>query len=96
MLPLIIKGAIYTDGETLLRPHYSGNFSMVDCTEFKTKKEIKANYSKEIAKNFTQNTPIIYNGEKYFKCEYSPYGTNDLELLSDLSNLEYFDCSTEF
>lgn len=96
MLHLIIKGAIYTDGETLLRPHYTGNFLFVDCTEFKTKKEIKANYSKEIAKNFTSGTYLTYDGVKYFQCQYSPYHTDNLELLSDLDGLEYFDEETVF
>lgn len=36
MNKLIIKGAIYTDGETLLRPHYTGEYHTVDCTEYKT------------------------------------------------------------
>ena len=96
MSQLIIKGAIYTDGETLLRPHYTGVFHTVDCTEFKTKKEIKANYSKESLKGFINGQYLTYNGVKYFECEYSPYHTDGLELLSDLDDFEYFDYSTEF
>jgi len=92
----IIKGAIYTDGDTLLRPHFSGNFFAVDCTEYKTKKEIKADYSKETAKQMLSNLCLTYEGIKYYECEYSPYNTEGMELLSDLSEIEYFDEETEF
>jgi len=30
MSKIIIKGLIYTDGDTLLRAHYSGDFHTVD------------------------------------------------------------------
>jgi hypothetical protein len=96
MTKLIIKGAIYTDGGTLLRPHFTGDFHTVDCTEFKTKEEIKSNYSKENAKQFLSGYYLTYEGVKYFECEYSPYHTEGMELLSDLSELEFFDENTDF
>ena len=40
--PLIIKGAIYKDGDELVRPHFTGEFWMVDCTEYKTRENIIA------------------------------------------------------
>jgi len=94
----IIKGAIYTDGDELLRPHYSGNFSAVDCTEYKTKDQIKSEYSKEYHKKFSGKDCffLTYEGIKYFECEYGPFNTDGMDLLSDLSELEYFDESTEF
>lgn len=72
----------------LLQPHYSGFFMMVDCTEFKTKKEIKSEYDKEIAKEFLSNEPLMYEGVKYYECEYSPHHTDGMELLSNISELE--------
>lgn len=95
----IIKGAIYTNGEVLLRPHYSGQFHIVDCTEYKTKEQIKEEYSKDIVKQFTGKDAIYLtcDGVKYYECEYSPYCVDDdLELLSDIGDLEFFDNETEF
>ena len=85
---LIIKGGIYTDGNTLLQAHYSGYFIAVDCTEFKQKEDILSEYSKEVAEEFLSNEPLTYDGVPYYECEYSPYSTHDLELLSDISDLE--------
>ena len=97
MAKLIIKGAIYTDGDTLLRPHYSGEFTMVDCTEFKTEKTIRSEYSEELANEFIEDSlQLEYEGTKYYECEYSPYGTESMELLSDISDLEFFDEETSF
>lgn len=97
MTTIIIKGAIYTNGDMLLRPHYSGDFSIVDCDEYKTVKEIKANYSKKHANSFIKDgNYLTYEGVKYYECEYSPICTDDMELLSDISNVEYFDEETEF
>jgi hypothetical protein len=97
MSRLVIKGAIYTDGDMLLRPHYTGVFCMVDCTEYKTKKQMKEVYNKETVKQFLQNTCLEYDGEKYYECDYSPYHVDDdFVLLSDLDNLEYYDFETSF
>jgi len=99
MLPLILKWAIYVygDGDCLLRPHFTGNFSIVDCTEYLTKKDVKAQwYSKETEKEFLKWYYIEYNGEKYYECEFSPYGTGNMELLSDLSDVDFYDEATEF
>lgn len=97
MSKLIIKGAIYTDGDTLLRPHYSGEYHTVDCTEYKTEDEIRANYSEEFANEcIEESTTLEFDGKTYYQCEYSPYHTENMELLSDLSDLEYYDEQTNF
>ena len=98
MAKLVIKGAIYKSGNTLLRPHYTGEFHTVDCTQYFLKSEIKANYSNDFYKKATgkDSSNIVCNGIKYYECEYGPYHTNDFELLSDLSDLEYFDYETDF
>lgn len=95
--PLIIKGAIYKSGNTLLQPHFTGQFFMVDCTEFKTKKEIKENYDKSIAKEMLSNQYLTDGGVKYYECQSSPWNcTDDFELLSDLSSLEFINDEYEF
>ena len=94
----IIKGALYFNNDEILRPHYSGEFYTVDCTQYFTKEHIKENYSEQFYKEATGKTAdyIMYNGVKYYECEYSPYSTEDMELLSDISELEFFDNETEF
>lgn len=97
MIKSIVKWAIYTDGDCLLRPHYSWDFSMVDCTEYKTKKQIKSYwYSPDIVKRFLDGVCLEYEGEKYYECEFSPYHTENMELLSNLPEFEYYDDNTEF
>lgn len=93
----IIKGAIYFNGDCLLRPHFSGNFFMVDCTQYLKKEEIKDNYSKEFYKEcIKSNLVLTYEGVNYYECEYSPYHVDNFELLSDISGLEFLDEETEF
>ena len=94
--PLIIKGGIYFNGDVILKARYSGFFSMVDCTEYKTKKQIKSEYDKETAKQFLSGYYIKNEGVKYYQCEYSPYGTENLDLLSDVSDLEFTDNQNDF
>ena len=95
---LIIKGAVYTNGEYLLRPHFTGEFIMVDCTEYKTKKQIKAEYGKEISKEFLSGFCLTYEGENYYECQYSPHHCADdsFMLLSDLGSLDFWDEETDF
>lgn len=96
MTKIIIKGAIYKSGDTLLRPHYSGEFWMVDCTEYKTKKAIKEDYEKKYQKEFLSNLCLTHENVKHYECEYSPYHTDDFELLSDISDVDFYDEETEF
>jgi hypothetical protein len=96
--PLIIKGGIYFNGTMLLKPHYSGYFMMVDCTEYKTKKQIKQDYNKERAKELLSkdNYYLTNEGVKYYECEYGPRLTNDFDLLNDVCNLSFTDEQYEF
>ena len=96
MSKLIIKGAIYTDGELLLRPHFSGDFYTVDCTEYKTEELIRAEYSEETANKFIDGKHLHYNDETYYECEHSPSHTQYMELLSDISDLKFHDEETSF
>ena len=93
----IIKGAIYKDGDELVRPHYSGQYWIVDCTEYKTKEDIFDNYDECDAINIIDsNEPMLYNDVEYYECEYSPHHTGSFELLSDISELEFYDYDTRF
>lgn len=94
--PLIIKNGIYFDGDMLLRAHFSGYFFMVDCTEYKTKKQIKSEYDKEQAKECLKGTYLINEGIKYYECQFGPQTTDKMDLLNDISNLEFTDLQTEF
>jgi hypothetical protein len=96
MTKLIIKGAIYSNGDELLRPRYTGNFHTVDCNAFKTKKDIKADYSNDFYKEAIKEQPLIYDGVKYYPCEGGPYHTESMELLSDLRELNFFDDNINF
>jgi hypothetical protein len=94
---VVIKGALYFDGDLILRPHFSGSFYMVDCTEFKPKEQILSEYSEADAKDILEQEPITYRGVEYFKCEYSPFNVaEDWVLLSDISEVEFFDNETDF
>lgn len=92
----IIKGALYFTGDVVLRAHYTGSFVYVDCTEYKTKKQIKEEYDRSFLLNALKGTYITVDGVKYFECEYSPCNTADMDLLSDFEDLEYYDEETEF
>ena len=96
MSKIIIKGAIYTDGELLLRPHLSGDFYTVDCTEYKTEELIRSEYSEEQANKFIDGNHLDYDGEKYYECEDARNDSRNMELFSDISDLEFFDEETSF
>jgi hypothetical protein len=94
---LVIKGAIYECKGVLVRPHFTGEFWVVDATQYKTKEDIKKEYSKECAKDFIKNGfHLTYEGINYYECEYSQYQTENMDLLSDLSEIEFFDEETDF
>lgn len=93
-MKLIIKWALYWDGESILRPHFTGDYSMVDCTEYLTQKQFKDRLYPD---DFHKDKPFItYNWVKYYEGEVSPCHTEKLELLSDLSSLEFYDETKEF
>lgn len=69
---------------------------MVDATEFKTVDDIRQEYHHEFALSCLNNTMLVYDGIEYFECESSPHHTEGFELLSDISELEFYDYQTEF
>ena len=50
----------------------------------------------ENAAEFLENSPVTVQGVDYFECEYSPHCTEGMELLSDLSNLEFTEDNYDF
>ena len=97
MANLILAGAVYSFDNKLLRPRYTGEFNIVDCEEYEKEEDIKKNYDEDDSESFIYSSEyLIYDKEKYYRTQYQGYGTDRMELLSDLSKLYYFDEETEF
>ncbi len=96
-MDFVIQGALYYDSENdeVVRPHSTCHGLAVDCTFYQTKKYINSKklYSEERVKQFTRKGAkyIKVRGVKYFETESYPKYTKDLVLLSDLSELNFFD-----
>ena len=91
-MKLVIRGAHYYDREskTILIPHFTGEFTIVDCTRFEKMEDLKDKYDDTYIDQ-VKNDPIEFEGEQYYNAEYSPQTIGDWELLSDLSDLEYLE-----
>jgi len=91
-MKLVIAGAFYYDREndTILVPHFTGEFNIVDCSRYIRMNELKDRYDENYI-NQVKDNPIQYNGENYFNAEYSPCHIGDWELLSDLSDLRHLE-----
>ena len=90
---LVIAGAYYYDrkADIILKPHYSGEFSIVDCDSFEQMSELEDKYDKSYIENVKDNK-IEFEGRDYFSTEYSPFCIDDdWELISDLSSLIFND-----
>jgi hypothetical protein len=89
---LVITGALYRVNEdTLVKPHFTGDFGAVDCTRYLTKKELEGRYDESFIRQ-NKNNFIEEDGIKYYYAEYSPfYVSEDWELLSDLSELNHIE-----
>ena len=91
MKNLVVKGAYYFDGDSVLVPHRTGEYIIVDCDQFLPKKEIKGRYSKEYWQE-NKNNFVEIEGEKYYYAEWGPFNISDeWKLLSDLSELAHFE-----
>ena len=94
---LVVKGAYYYDreSETILVPHFTGDFFYVDCTEYEKMESLKGRYDKGWIKE-NKDDFIEYEGEKYYYAEYSPRCVEDWKLLSDVSELEHTEENFDF
>ncbi len=93
MNKLVIKGAFYFDNssDTILMPHYTGEFSIVDCNTYEKMSELKSRYDKDYIKS-VKDDYIELDGVKYYSTEYSPCAvSDDWDLLSDLSELNHLE-----
>uniref|UniRef100_A0A6M3LRE6 Uncharacterized protein n=1 Tax=viral metagenome TaxID=1070528 RepID=A0A6M3LRE6_9ZZZZ len=92
---LVIQGAYYYDNEsdTILMPHRTGEYSMVDCNIYVKMKELKNMYDESYIKDNKDNLMHIeYEGQEYFSAEWGPRSvTEEWDLLSDLSELSHFE-----
>jgi len=93
----VIKGAYYydRDSDTILMPHYTGEFSIVDCNSFEKLEELENTYNEDYIKE-AKESPIEYEGKNYYSTEYSPYHVGDWELLSDISELSFIEENFDF
>src|SRR6056297_306400 len=97
MLQMIIRGAYYYDKDLdyILVPHFTGKFSIVDCTRYIPYQEFKDSYYKSfIEKN--KEDYIEFNGSKYYYGEYEPFTVKNWKTLSDLSELEHLEEKFDF
>ena len=93
----IIAGAYYYDieSDTILIPHYSGGFWMVDCNQYVKIEELKDRYNKDYILSVKDDF-ITYNREKYYNAEYSPWTVGEWKLLSDISELKHIENDFDF
>jgi len=91
-MKLVIKGAIYYDREakTILIPHFTGEYVIVDCTQYILLDNLKDKYDESFILD-NQSDPIEFEDETYYYAEYSPWNIDDWELLSDLSELHHIE-----
>lgn len=96
-MKLVIKGAYYydRDSETILIPHFTGEFSIVDCSTYEKIDSLKCKYDKNYINEVKENS-INFENENYYSTEFSPYHIGDWELLSDLSQLEHLEENFDF
>ena len=93
---LVIKGAIYQDGDTILMPHFTGEYGMVDCTRYYTKEEMEETYGETFIKDNKDNY-VDVDDVRYYYAEYGPCTVDDdWDLVSDLSDLEHTEDSFNF
>lgn len=83
----VIKGAKYFTGDSILIPHMTGEFLMVDCDEYVTLEELKEDYDEEYVESVEDNY-IEHEGEKYYYAEWGPFNVSEeWDLISDISNV---------
>ncbi len=94
---LVIAGAYYYDEEsdTILIPHYTGEFGIVDCDEYAAMEDLQGRYDQSYIDK-VKDDPIEYDGTNYYNSEYNPFSVGDWQLLSDLSELAHLEENFDF
>ena len=97
---LMIKGAFYydRDAKTVLVPHYTGEYNAVDCDKYVLLDELKVNYPESYIEDVIENNDcIVFENKEYYYAQYSPWcNLNELELLSDVSELQHIENNYDF
>lgn len=95
---LVIKGAYYFDrvNGTILVPHFTGDFWIVDCDLYVKMERLQEMYDDGYIDD-ARNYSIEFEGKKYYPAGHSAYSVDkNWELLSDLSKLEHFEEDYDF
>ena len=98
-MQLIIKGAVYFDekNDMIVVPHFTGEYHIVDCDTYEQIHVLEEKYDSKYIDRITSNDLFCgYKGNIYYSTQSSPCSVLDWELLSDLSELVYFEEDTEF
>lgn len=78
MLRRINKGERYFNGEEILIPHYTGDFSVVDCDRFVTEEGLEEiGYSERFIAEAKEEPYIEHEGVKYYPAEYEAYNIEE-------------------
>lgn len=96
MTALVIAGAYYKieDEDVVICPHYTGEFSIVDCDKYLNKEDFLGAYEEEY---LDEDNFIEVGGKKYYYAEYKPFNVDEnWTLLSDLSNLRHIEEDYDF
>lgn len=70
-MKFVIKGAYYKSEDEILIPHFTGEYSMVDCDRFITKEELEGMYDEKFIQE-NEDIKIEVEGVLYYYAEYSP------------------------
>ena len=87
---LIIAGARYFDGKSILVPHFTGNFRVVTCNEYIPFALLKERYGyDDIEQVFDLKHYLEHEGIKYYYTQPRLFHITKWELISDLSSLRF-------
>ena len=96
MIALVIAGAYYKieDKDVVISPHYTGEFSIVDCNRYLNKEDFLDAYEE---KYLNEEDFIEVGGKKYYYAEYTSFSVDEnWTLLSDLSKLRHIEEDYDF
>ena len=93
---LVIRGAYYKNEDSILVPHSTGDYNVVDCNEYIRKKEWKNRYYEEDWEG-NKDHYVKVRGKKYYYAGFRPvYVGSEWEVLSDLSGISHTETDYDF
>ena len=98
-MQFVVAGLLYFDEQEneIVRPHFTCEARVVDCTQYNTREDIERKYSRGLL-SAVDNGKIVFitlNGTKYFESGFSPC-TTGFKLLSEVPELMFRDENTVF